>query len=81
MDQEYDAEFHLPINPALQATANVSAVAEAAKVAVAAEAPEPRILNPVQPANKLSDRDLFDELNSVSEEITACRNRILSNIS
>lgn len=81
MDEEYDAEFHLPINPAFQATPDVSAVAEAAKVTPIAEAPEPRILDSSKPAERLSDQALFDELNSVSEEITACRNRILSNIS
>jgi hypothetical protein len=81
MDEEYDALFRLPINPATEQAKPIdNIVAEASKI-TPAEAPTPRILTPVRPAAKLSDQALFDELNSVSEELIACRNQILGNIS
>ena len=79
--EEADAIFHLPTNfIAEQAKPTESIVAEASKI-TPATAPEPRILTPKTLASKLSDQDLFNELNSVSEELIACRNQVLSNIS
>jgi hypothetical protein len=69
--EDENAMFHLPVD---------NIVAETAKVTPAAT-PEPSILTTSTPADQLSDQALFDELNSVSEELISCRNRVLSNIS
>ena len=71
MNDEQDNTFRLPID---------NIVEESAKV-TPATTPEPSILTTKTPANSLSDKALFDELNSVSEELIVCRNRILGNIS
>ena len=79
--EEAEAIFHLPVNPATaQAKPIDGIVAEASKI-TPATAPVPRILTPARPASTLSDQALFDELNSVSEELIACRNQVLSKIS
>lgn len=86
--EEDNSVFQLPISePVAPAQtfeapktpeAPVSSVAEAAKVVSTHEPAQ--IVAPVMPTEKLSDQALFDELNAVSEEVIACRNRILDNI-
>ena len=82
--EEDSSIFQLPIEkPVAPATvfdapeAPVSSVAEAAKVS---PAPAPAQLVSPKLNDNLSDQALFDELNAVSEEVIACRNRILSKI-
>ncbi len=87
--EEDSSIFQLPTNNAVAPAqvfeapkapeAPVSSVAEAAKVVTTKE--PTRIVNPMIASDKLSDQALFDELNAVSEEVIACRNRILDKIS
>lgn len=71
MYNEQNNTFRLPVD---------GIVEESAKVAPTLTS-ESNILTAKTAANDLSDKALFDELNSVSEELIVCRNRILGNIS
>lgn len=68
MYEEDSAEFHLPVQ---------TTVAAVEKVTTAPISVAPKMTT----ENKISDQALFEELNSVSEEVIACRNRVLQRIS
>ncbi len=81
MYEEDSSVFHLPVNAApTQSYAPVkmeySGVADTANMSIT-EKPA-SVVNSY--SNKMSDQALFDELNSVSEEVIRCRNQILSKI-
>ena len=83
--EEDNSIFHLPLEEAEPVVISdtpikaESSVAEAAKV-VTSEQPV-GLVDSFSNSEKLSDKDLFDELNNVSEELIKCRDRILSKIS
>jgi hypothetical protein len=92
-DEEVDNVFHLPVKevaPAAVAAAPVetapietpkanTTVAEAAKVVTTER--KAQLVDAFSHSDKLSDQALFNELNSISEEVVKCRDRILSKIS
>lgn len=70
MENDSSAEFHLPVQKTTVAA-----------VESVSTAPYRYNDNFLQNPAKTNDQALFDELNSVSEELIACRNRILERIS